>query len=133
MIHFFSISFDQPQELITCKFWRFIITTCQKVMFSLVSVCLFTRKYRIHPHVISTHDVLDIIVEAPSQPWHCPLWTSDIWWSSLEACSYCSFEDPQSHIWWCLLKHVLLCFLVYFGVYGVFSPPVAAYYVSGMN
>ena len=78
-----------------------------KVVFSYVSVRQFVQR---GPHVIITHDALNLTVQPPPQPRHetwntppqsCPLdmqppWppTTDIWWSSLETCSNLFIAPP---------------------------------------
>ena len=77
-----------------------------KVVFSYVSVRQFVQR---GPHVIITHDALNLTVQPPpnsdmrhgTPPQSCPLdmqppWppTTDIWWSSLETCSNLFIAPP---------------------------------------
>ena len=81
--------------------------SCEKVIFSAVSVCSQGVTY-----VTITHDALDITVQAPlvpaQAPWILdlgPLLGSDILWSSLETCTNMLIWGPlNSNIWWPTLE-----------------------------
>ena len=102
--------------------WHFIwlVTdrqrSCGKVMFLLVSVCLFMGREEVL-NVTITHDTLDLTLQGPSprhQIWDYPpvlsSSASDIWWPSLE--TYSNFfiwtptPPPSTDIWW--PKHIWL-------------------------